>query len=304
MQSEFFKERPGLNSSRWLVTAAVVAGGLLVASGSAQAGNRMLAPMANSNAEFVTWHQGFEHDTAGWYDAATPGPLGWCGAIESVQGRGHGGEAPAPSAGRGYATVEMGFCNEFWSTLGVAFGAPYGPGPDQVLYSGGWPEAGYVTELDIYLDPAWSGSYQGNFAWAGSSPDSLIQYAATIFPTDPDAEPFHTGPHYFVTVDAVPGEAALTVAGERIEEAGWFTFRFVFSDVAGSVWVDFELDDRNGGNLVAVEGVEPVNLLGPVQVPYLGELPTAEYGSGHAWFFDIAFGLQLPIDEHRVRRGR
>jgi hypothetical protein len=305
MQSNFFKERAGLNSSRWLLTAAVVAGGLLGAAQSAQAGNRMLAPMANSNAEFVTWRQGFEHDTAGWYDAATPGPLGWCGAIEQVQGRGQGGEAPAPSAGRGYATVEAGPCNAFWFGMGVLGGAPYGPGPDQVLYSGGWPEAGYVTQLDIYLDPAWSGRYQGNFEIFGYSPDTIVQYAATIFPTDPDADPIHTGPHYFVTVDAVPDEAALMVGDEvRIEEAGWYTFRFVFSDVAGSVWVDFELDERNGGNLAVIEGLAPVNLMGPVKKPYTDDLLTADYGSGHVWFFDVAGGLKLPIDEHRVRRGR
>lgn len=283
---------------------ALVAMSLLVAAPQTLAGNRVLAPMANSNAEFVTWRQGFEHGTAGWYDAATPGPLGWCGAIESVQGRGHGGEAPAPSAGRGYATVELGLCNDFWSTLGVLFGAPYGPGPEQVLYSGSWPEAGYVTELDIYLDPAWSGSYQGNFAWAGSSPNSIIQYAATVFPTDPDAEPFHTGPHYFVEVEAITDEAALMVAGERIDEAGWYTFRFLFSDVAGDVWVDFELAERKGGTLAVIEGMDPVELLGPAKIPYAKELPTAEYGSGHVWFYDIAGGLKLPIDEHRVRRGR
>ena len=95
--NRIFHER---TPARCLLASALIAGTLLGAAQSAQAGNRMLAPMANSNAEFVTWRQGFEHDTAGWYDAATPGPLGWCGAIESVQGRGQGGEAPAPSAGR------------------------------------------------------------------------------------------------------------------------------------------------------------------------------------------------------------
>ena len=160
-----------------------------------------------------------------------------------------------------------------------------------------------MTELDIWLDPDWSGVYQGNFAWAGSPSASLVQYAATIFPTAPDAEPFHTGPHYFVTVDAA-GDGALEVAGHRVEAAGWYTFRFVFSDVAGDVWVDFELDDRNGSNLAVIEGLEPTELLGPFKFPSAGHPPTAEYGSGHVWFYDVAGGLKLPIDEHRVRRGR
>lgn len=304
MKSSFIHQLRAGRSARCLFTAVLASACLLMTVTSVQAGNRMLAPMANSNAEFVTWRQGFEHGTAGWYDAATTGPVGWCGGIKTVQGRGKGGMAPAPSAGRGYATVEAGGCNEFWSMMGVLGGAPYGPGPDQILYSGSWPKAGYVTELDIYLDPAWSGVYQGNFEFFGYSPDTLVQFAATIFPTNPDAEPIHTGPHYFVTVDAVPGEMALMVAGHRVEDAGWYRFRFIFSDVAGDAWVDFELDARKGGNLAVIEGLEPVELFGPVQSPYMGDLPTAEYGSGHVWFFDVAGGLKLPIDEHRVRRGR
>ena len=304
MESSYSFRLVACRTTRCLFMAAVASVFLLTTVSSAQAGNRMLAPMAKSNSEFVTWRQGFEHDTAGWYDAATPGPVGWCGGIDAVQGRGRAGAAPAPSAGRGYATVEAGLCNEFWSGMGVLGAAPYGPGPDQVLYSGSWPEAGYVTELDIYLDPAWSGAYQGNLSYFGYSSDTLVQFAATIFPTDPDADPIHIGPHYFVSVDAVPGEAALTVAGHQIEEAGWYRFRFIFSDVAGRAWVDFELDARSGGNLAVIEGLEPVQLLGPVQLPYVGDLPTAEYGSGHVWFFDVAGGLKLPIDEHRVRRGR
>ena len=292
--------------SRGALLAAAAVGAVALATGNtAQAGERAPVPMTHSKAGFVTWHQGFEHNAEGWYDAGTEGPLGWCGAIEPVKSRGRdGGAALAPSAGTGYATVEMGLCNEFWAGLGVLFGAPYGPGPDLALYSDAWPAAGYVTELDIWLDPAWSSDdvYQGNFGFAGSSPDSIIQYAATIFPTDWVPGAAHTGPHYFVEV--MKDGSALKVADHRIETAGWYTFRFVFSDVAGNAWVDFELADRNGGTLAVIENVAPVELWGPAKIAFMGELPTADYGSGHAWFFDIALGLQLPIDEHRVRRGR
>jgi hypothetical protein len=290
-----------------LLAAAVIGTVALTTGNPVNAGEKPPVPMVNSKAGFVTWHQGFEHNTEGWYDASTAGPLGWCGAIESVNSRGRdGGAVPAPSAGRAYATVENGLCNEFWSLMGVPGGAPYAPGPDLALYSDAWPESGYVTELDIWLDPAWSGNYLGNFGFpgSGSSPYAVIQYAATIFPTDYKAGDFHTGPHYFAEVEAVPGEEALTVAQARIEEAGWYTFRFVFTDVAGDVWVDFELAERSGPTLAVVENIAPVDLMGPFKFPFTDELLTSEYGSGHVWFFDIAFGLQLPIDEHRVRRGR
>lgn len=249
-----------------------------------------------SEAPFPAWHQGFEKGVEGWFDAGTPGDLGWCGSIAP----GTRGSGPvAPSAGHGYAKVAGGPCNAFWSGLGVPFGAPYAPGPARALYSATWPRAGYVTELDVYLDPAWSGAFTGTF-----SPGSLVQYAATIFPRDPDAEPFHTGPHYIVTVDAVPGRAALSVLGQEVTEAGWYTFRFRFDEVEGRVRAGFDLRARNGRTLASVSEIAPVELLGPVQVPFSRPLLASEYGSGHVWFFDIAFGLELAIDEHRVRPGR
>lgn len=246
-----------------------------------------------AQAPFPVWHQGFNHDTDGWYAAATPGALGWCGTIER-QTRRTGDHRP--SAGRAYATVAGGPCNEFWSSLGVPFGGPYGPGPELSLYSSVWPRGGFVTELDIYLDPAWSAEYSGTFA-----PGTLVEYGATIFPLNPEPGAFHTGPHYFVVVAAE--DDALAVLGHPIIEAGWYTFRFVFDDADGHIRVAFELRDRRGG-LLAEEVIEPVGLAGPFKVPFTQELLTSEYGSGHVWFFDIALGLQLPIDEHRVRQGR
>lgn len=289
--------------SAWLATA-LVGFSLGTAGPVASAQQAPPVPMTNSAASFVTWHQGFEHGTDGWYDAATPGPLGWCGEIRGITPASRNSADPTPSAGRSYAAVRIGLCNPFWSGLGVPFGAPYGPGPNQALYSSAWPPAGYVTELDVYLDPAWSEGYSGNFAFAGSSADTLVQYAATVFPTDPDAEPFHTGPHYFVNVEALRGQHALSVMGQTITEAGWYTFRFLFSDDGGSVRADFELAARNGPTLARSDSLPAMELLGPVQVPYLKPVNASEYGSGHVWFFDIALGIDLPIDEHRVRRGR
>ena len=291
---------------------AVLGGGLLLAASTAAvAEGRPAGPMAQSKAPFMAWQQGFEHDTAGWYGAETEGPHGWCGFIEQVSARGPVEVEPQPSAGSSYATVSSGPCNEFWTFFfGIPAGAPYAPGPDLALYSSAWPQSGYVTELDIYLDPEWAGNYIGNFGFqgSGSSAFAVVQLAATVFPTDPDDDPSHTGPHYFVEVVADPADTALSVAGARIEEAGWYTFRYVFSDVAGDVWVDFELAERNGPTLAVVENVTPFELEGPFKLPFVGpfegELPTEAYGSGHIWFFDIAMGLQVAIDEHRVRRGR
>jgi hypothetical protein len=295
--------------------ATALLAGLAMSIPAAHADATPPVPSTNSAASFINWHQGFEHGTDGWYDASTEGPLGWCGSIEQVTPENRGKANLKPSTGRSFATVEFGVsalggCNKFWTDVleGLLQSAPYGPGPDLALYSDSWPQAGYVTELDIYLDPAWSGVYFGNFTFAGDSPDTIVQFGATIFPLDYTPGKAHTGPHYFVNVDGA--EDALIVAGHEITTAGWYTFRFLFSDEAGKVRVDFELDDAKGGRLAHIDAVAPVDLWGPVKLPYPGlpdsrpELFTFEYGSGHVWFFDIATGLKLPIDEHRVRRGR
>ena len=259
---------------------------------------------AESQSPFVTSHQGFQEDTAGWYDASTEGPLGWCGDITRVAPQDSAAGGPSPSAGNAYATVSFGFCNGFWSSLGVLFGAPYAPGSDLELALNAWPRAGYVTDLDVYLDPAWSGQYQGNFEFAGVPASTLIQYAATIFEADYAAGDIHTGPHYFVDVESVDGLEALQVGGYTVTDPGWFTFRFRFADSDGNVRVDFELLDRTGGSLARINNIAPTNLLGPFRTPFTAPVETANYTTGWIWFFDIALGLALPIDEHMQRPGR
>jgi hypothetical protein len=251
----------------------------------------------------MNWQQGFQKDTAGWYDASTPGPLGWCGDISRVTRDDVAANDPGPSAGMAYATVSFGLCNEFWSALGV-IGAPYAPGPDLSIALNQLPRAGYVTELDVYLDPAWSGTYQGNFEFAGVPASTLIQYATTIFEKDYVAGDIHTGPHYFVDVEAVSGQEALSVGGYTVTDPAWYTFRFRFSDSNGDVRVDFDLLDRTGGLLTTIDDIAPTNLLGPFRTPFTDPVETDGYTTGWVWFFDIALGLALPIDEHKQRPGR
>jgi len=262
------------------------------------------AVFAESRAPFVTWHQGFEQDTSGWYDIADPGPLGWCGDITRVTRGESAANDPGPSAGKAYATASFGFCNGFWNSQGVPFGAPYAPGPDLAIALNPFPKAGYVTDLDVYLDPAWSGSFQGNFEFAGVPASTLIQYAATIFEADYLPGDIHTGPHYFVDIEAVSGQDALTVGSYSVTEPGWYTFRFRFSDSGGNVRVDFELLDQTGGRLASIDDIDPTNLLGPFRTPFTDPVETAGYTTGWVWFFDIALGLALPIDQHQQRPGR
>ena len=250
------------------------------------------------DSSLMSWHQGFERETEGWYDGEDEAPWGWCGVIETPEERGGGPGNVAPSAGQGYALVSAGPCNDYWREF-LPGGAPYAPGPEGSLFSDEWPDAGYVTELDVYLRPSWSDTYEGML-----SRDSIIQLGATVFELDYEIPDFHPFPHWIVTVDAVPAQEALTVFDHRIDEAGWYTFRFVFSEEDGEVQAAFELSDHGGELLTRVKDLQPMEAQGSSMVPFNGEVPADQYGSGHIWFLDIAPGLQLPIDEHRVRPTR
>lgn len=262
----------------------------------ASAADASLAKMEPSAAPFKVWHQGFNHNTAGWYDASTPGDLGWCGSIEQRDRL----DPVRPSAGRGYAVVSGGPCNEFWTGLGVPYAGPYAPGPDRALYSDAWPRADYVTELDIHLDPAWSGTFAGALA-----PNTLVDIGATLRDLRPaEGGVFLTRPHYFVPVETVEGERALSIFGHRVTQPGWYTFRFLVGARNGEVRVDFELRGRHGRTLLVESSLQPYELVGPARIPVEGPVRTTDHGSGHIWFLDVAPGLELPIDEHRVRPGR
>ncbi|MDZ7769656.1 MAG: hypothetical protein U5K38_11540 [Woeseiaceae bacterium] len=153
-----------------------------------------------------------------------------------------------------------------------------------------------------YLDTAWSEAYSGNFGFTGQSTEAIIQYAATIFPQGRTLGDPHVGPHYFVDVDAAPMNGTLIVAGHEITVAGWYTFRFLFSDEGGNVRVDFELRGTRGGTLARPRICYSDGTSGTLRVPYGDEVPTSGYGSGHVLVLRHRVRPEAAeIDEHRVR---
>ena len=255
--------------------------------------------LEHSSAPFKTWHQGFNHGTEGWYGAETPGQLGWCGEIRHVSR----GGAVAPSAGSGHATVAQGPCNAHWDAEysgpgATLVGAPWAPGQGFAALGGAWKGSGYTMELDIYLDPAWDavppeeGTYVFELNPAGSG--TVLAYSVSFF--NAATEAFN-----YLWVPVRSGDGALLVGeGEHeITAAGWYTFRHVFRDANGWLAVDFEIAHARGG-LIGAEAVTTSYFAG---LP-LSSVAAADVLSGYAWFTSIATGLELPIDEYRVRRGR
>ncbi|MGD8322230.1 MAG: hypothetical protein PVJ02_17395 [Gemmatimonadota bacterium] len=226
------------------------------------AGNAL--SMMNSAAPFQAWHQGFNHGTGGWIGSETAGPGGWCGTIEA---RSTGDGPLAPSAGSGYAVVRHGPCNDYWAGAFPAGSGPYSPGAG---YGTAWPEGGWVAQLDVYLDPGQVGEGETLFTLAASV--DLLQEGE-----------FH---YFFVPVTGTSD--GLSVDGIRVTDAGWYTFRHVFSDEDGALRDTFELarGQQVMGSSSTDTGLDP-----------------ADVSSGYLWFVAIKDGVDLPIDEHRVRRG-
>lgn len=245
-----------------------------------EVGKKDKAPKTNEG--FKAFHQGFEANTNAWSDKDVPGILGWCGTI-NLEDKKSG--MVAPSKGNGYAVIEWGECNYFWSSdpaenpekaEGVPVFKSSAPATqDPSLWSTSWPANGYIQQLDIYLDAEMF--EDGN----------AFTYVNSIYVPD-DENHFR---YFAVMVEKVEGD--LYVAGEMIPDAGWYTFRNVFrSDSEGNLVADFELWKER----------EQIMTMPLTQTLYTEELTsslsTADLGSGYIWFASLQEGVQLPIDEH------
>ncbi len=229
---------------------------------------------------FANWRQDFNFGTDGWITASTAeGPAGWCGEIERVA---RGAAGIAPSASRAYAVVRGGACNAYWSANGFSAGSgPYSPGGGYPL---AFPEGGYTSKLDIWLDPAWA---------EGAGFSYVVSFTDLTAAAD---DPLH-GLRY-LAVPVTVGADGLRVDGKAVEEAGWYSFRHTFADDgAGRLSVRFELVRR--GHRLVDEAITSTHYTGET----VSSFATSGVGTGYTWFEWITPGLSLPIDEHQVRHG-
>lgn len=268
-----------------------------VVSESSDAGSGSVA------AAFPHWNQNFNFGTDGWYGSETTEPaLAWCG---NVTWYGDGGGPVLPSRSRGYATVAEEPCSP--TTLGTfpdLAGSPWAPGPDLANFSSFWPQSGFAMQLDVYLDPTWTGSapicmYPLEFPLAepcnyfALDETAVFTLAASL--RELSSDPEHGVFHYFA-VPVYGNGSELSIFGSEITREGWYTFEWSFQDEGDGLAVDFELSERRGGLVLSQSlnrfySPEPTSALNP-----------ADLGSGYLWFVSITPGLELPIDEHRMRR--
>lgn len=245
------------------------------------------------------WQQRFDTDTDGWVDNETTGENGWCGSIEHLDAE----SGPVmPSAGSGYAVVEYGLCNEFWSSRGVFMGGPFAPQENRF---DSFPAGGIISELDVYLDPDWE---------EGSGFDFNIRVIGRgsgcptiLCPLGPGTG--HTG-HFVLHVAADSSTGGLLVASSEqgprrrrdvvnvtrrdletlnhfeVVSAGWYTLRYTLQEDEGDLVVDVQLvhDEEvlfTETQIMRLRGREVLGLL-------------------RSWFVFVTDGLRLAIDEHKV----
>jgi hypothetical protein len=228
--------------------------------------------------EFESWHQSFEDDTDSWVTSADPGLFGWCGEIERVDVNELMcvADEVRPLSGDSHAIVRHGECNAYWSEL---FPDGSGPGSSRP-FNEGFPDGGYVSSLNIYLDPAWDEG--AGFGYA----DSFQEL---------DAE-FPNFRYLFIPVART--ETGLFVGEFQVTEAGWYTFSTVYSSKGNSLSADFVLS-RHDWPLYSQSH----------DVTLISEDPVDSFrinntSNGYIWFVYISPELDLAIDEEQMRAVR
>jgi len=224
----------------------------------------MAAPLwATDPPPGAAYFNGFERNTDGWFDR-TNGGFGTITRRPSGYSDGIGGYANVINSATGNWHARLtGNDNPCDRTQ---FGTPcYGPFTRWGGYSSTFPEGGYSTQVDIYLDVSWAavnpdyrfdwdsaindnnGNFLRDFVFnAGTSPSGMPQFfvnASTnatrsgAFPENPCPAP-NTPPNT-CRVPAV------------ISTSGWYTFRHTFLNDAGSLAVDFDIINQSTNVLVA-----------------------------------------------------
>jgi hypothetical protein len=193
--------------------------------------------------------QGFEKNTNGWIDSTTPGFDGTITRVPSGYPDSGYAVGVASAAGKFHARISGDTCDR------TQFGFPcYSVFTRWGGYSSTFPEGGYKTQADIYLDVTWATTHPdyrfdwdssindnaGNFLQdyvfnAGTSPagDGFFVNASTnatrsgAYPENPCPDPSTT-----------PNTCRTPVL---ITQSGWYTFRHTFTNQGGSLQVDFDI---------------------------------------------------------------
>ncbi|MGH3130422.1 MAG: post-COAP-1 domain-containing protein [Gaiellaceae bacterium] len=186
--------------------------------------------MASAAAPPGTYFNGFETNTAGWFNLS--------GATIT--------RVPSGYAGSGYASGISSASGSYHARLGLdpspdtcaSGGGPqpihYGSYTNWGGYSSLFPTGGYFTRLDIYLDVQWAQTHlDRRFDWASAVNDTIGQHQRDfVFNAGTDPLGFViSGSNNSTRCGAFPANPGNTPI--HIATSGWYTFEHAFTGVAG-----------------------------------------------------------------------
>lgn len=176
-----------------------------------------------------TFSQDFEQNIDGWFDWSdlVNGGVGeWTGSSQTLTRVASGTHGIGSKNGNFHAEVKPGRAQ-----------APFGQLTASTLwggYSSEFPQGGYETAVDIYLDPSVG---DGFFRYS-----SAINKATCGFHTEAIFRGQKSGSTFTVSQD---GNDPITI---QSADKDWYTFRHLFRVVSGAVNITMEL--RHGNNLI------------------------------------------------------
>jgi hypothetical protein len=234
-------------------------------------------------AEAYEWRQGFEENTDGWSNFGVGTVHREQSGYTNADGYADGVDS---SEGDWHARLRNGGCT-------VSCIGPFtGWGKDTASNSD-FPEGGYRTAVDIYLDTGWAaanpdrrfdfssginnadGTHLRDFAFnAGTSP--VADDGAFVVSASPNAGRADSYP-------SNPGRNPVS-----IEESGWYTFEHVFSDDGGVLSVEMAVRDAEGDVVGSWQ-------LGGDDMANVG-------GDRYGWFANQEID-DLAIDDSQIQRG-
>jgi hypothetical protein len=204
-----------------------------------------LAAPAQAAAPNDPFFNGFEKNTNGWLDGATIGNGALTRQLSGYSNGGQYADGIASAAGDWHARVTGDRCDRTTATN------CYGPLTRWGGYSSTFPDGGYQTQLDIYLDVTWAATHQDyRFDWDSSINDSsgnfLQDYVFNAGTSPSGPAGFFVNASTNATRSGAYPENPCPDPGPCrtpafIATSGWYTFRHTFRDEGGALAVDFDI---------------------------------------------------------------
>ncbi len=201
--------------------------------------------------------QGFETDATGWFNFSNGSivrvPSGY------INGGGYA-DAISSSSGNFHARLQIDPTDPNNATCSPGYSDCIGPFTHWGGYESVFPEPGYISQVDVYLDIAFAATHPDyRFDWDSAINDSsgllLRDFVFNVgtAPTSPAGFFINASTNAFrsksLPEDMCPAPADFPNVCRppiQITTSGWYTFRHTFRDVDGYLAVEFSVLDENG----------------------------------------------------------